>query len=91
MLKNNAIETNPVSVHILNSSQFILTKQQRQPGHIMQKRGIFKNPDLHSSYFARYRKAIAYKAHTRALSQMHTHPNNSYSVRLKEAMHNNKA
>lgn len=55
------------------------------------KRGIFKNPDLHSSCFAWYCKAIAYKGRTRALTRTHTHPNNSYSVRLKEAMHNNKA
>lgn len=38
VLENNAIESNPVSVHILNSSQFILTKQQRQPGQIMREK-----------------------------------------------------
>lgn len=59
--------------------------------HYAEKEGFFKNPDLHSSCFAWYRKAIAYKARTRAPTRARTHPSNSYSVRLKEAMHNNKA
>lgn len=42
VLENDAIESNPVIVHILDSSQFILTKQQRQPGHIMQKKRDFQ-------------------------------------------------